>query len=45
MGEPFTWTTAIGLAAILLGVAATHQSNSFKASWPALKSGIQTRPV
>jgi len=45
MGEPFSWTTAIGLAAILLGVAAIHQSESLKASWMALKMGIRARPV
>jgi drug/metabolite transporter (DMT)-like permease len=45
MGEPFTWTTAIGLAAILLGVAAIHQSESFKVSWLAHKTGIRARPV
>ena len=45
LGEPFTWTTAVGLAAILLGVAAIHQSDSFKASWLALKTGIRARPI
>ncbi len=28
MGEPLTWTAAIGLMAILLGVAAIHQADS-----------------
>jgi drug/metabolite transporter (DMT)-like permease len=43
MGEPFTCATAIGLAAILFGVAAIHQSESFKAFWLALKTGIRAR--
>ena len=45
MGEPFSWTTAAGLAAILLGVAAIHQSESFKATWLALKMSIRARAV
>jgi len=45
MGEPFTWTIAVGLSAILLGVAAIHQSESFKASWLALKTSVRARPV
>lgn len=45
MGEPFTWTTAIGLAAILLGVASIHQTESIKMSWIALKMGNRARAV
>jgi len=45
MGEPFTWTIAVGLGAILLGVAAIHQSDSFKASGLALKTGVRARPI
>ena len=45
MGEPFTWIIAIGLAAILLGVASIHQPESIKMSWIALRMGNRARAV
>lgn len=41
MGESMTWTTVIGLAAILLGVAAIHQSNSPLPAWLMFKIGMR----
>ena len=43
MGEPMTWTTAIGLAAILLGVAAIHQSSSPSLAWLTFRSACAPR--
>jgi drug/metabolite transporter (DMT)-like permease len=46
MGEPRNWTTAIGLAAILLGVAAIHQSSSPSPAWLMFKIGMRAaRPI
>jgi drug/metabolite transporter (DMT)-like permease len=42
MGEPLTWTSIIGLAAILSGVATIHQADSFRRpNW--LSSKFQSR--
>jgi drug/metabolite transporter (DMT)-like permease len=46
MGESLTWTAATGLAAILLGVAAIHQMDSFRPSWLTFKIGARaTQPI